>query len=129
MDTCSPIQCRYQTIVNIAERMLCCARSNHWNEVALLANEYTAAVELLRASPTLSEQSRAERQALLTRILDADAAIRALISPEMGRLGKLLGDLRRQRHVLDAYSGRSVQFKRPSRLLPDRPPPHGCEPE
>lgn len=109
MNICSPVRCQYQVIADIAERMLCCAQASHWGDVALLAQEYTSAVETLRANPGLSAQTRAERRALLTRILDADAAVRALISPEMARLGKLLGDLRRQRILLDAYYGHPVQ--------------------
>lgn len=109
MNTCSPVRCQYQTIADIAERMLRCAQANQWGEVALLAQEYRSAVETLRANPGLTAQTRAERRVLLTRILDADAAVRALISPEMARLGKQLGDLRRQRTLLDAYYGHPVQ--------------------
>lgn len=87
--------------------MLCSAQDNHWNEVAVLAKEYATAAEVLRSWPDLPEQSETEQRELLARILDTDAAIRTLISPEMGRLGKVLGDLRRQRSLIEAYSGHS----------------------
>jgi len=45
---------------------------------------------------------------LLTQILEDDAQIRHLATPELGRLGALLGNMKRQQTVLQAYYSPSV---------------------
>ena len=99
-----PVLPRYEAIAGIVQRMLDEAKANHWDEVASLGVDYRAAVEELRDCPgPCDDTERAARQRLLARILQDDASIRSLISPEMNRLAYLVGGLKRQRAVLHAY--------------------------
>ncbi|MYN11663.1 flagellar protein FliT [Pusillimonas sp. TS35] len=99
-----PVLPRYETIARIVRQMLLEAKAQHWREVASLGVDYHAAVEKLRDCPEpCDEQERMLRKRLLARILEDDASVRSLISPEMDRLAMLLGGLKQQRAVLHAY--------------------------
>lgn len=103
MSTPSPVLHQYEVIAGITRRMLVEAHANHWDQVVILGEEYQQAVEALRGIDALSSEDRAARLALLTQILDDDAHIRQLAAPELSRLGALLGDMKRQHTVLQAY--------------------------
>ncbi|MGB3287879.1 MAG: flagellar protein FliT [Burkholderiaceae bacterium] len=94
---------QYEVIAGISSRMLSEARANHWDEVISLGEQYQAAVESLRGLNQLSSEDRIARRDLLIRILDDDANIRLLAAPELSRLGMLLGNMKRQHTVLQAY--------------------------
>ncbi|MGB6242133.1 MAG: flagellar protein FliT [Castellaniella sp.] len=79
------------------------AQLQQWDNLVALGSEYHQAVERLKQLDPLDDDQRAARQELLARILDDDAQIRQLISPELDRLSHLLGTIRRQRTVLQAY--------------------------
>ena len=98
-----PILGQYEVIAGITQRMLAQARANQWDEVVALGEEYQAAVEWLRSASPLSDEDRVARKDLLEQILDNDANIRLLAAPELGRLGVLLGNMKRQHTVLQAY--------------------------
>lgn len=95
----------YQAIADLSGRMLQEARANRWDAVVALGVEYNDAVETLRTLDTLSGEEREARKTLLTQILDDDANIRRLASPELDRLSGLLGNMKRQHRVLRTYSG------------------------
>lgn len=103
MSKTSSILCQYEVIAAISSRMLSEARANHWDEVVVLGEQYHAAVESLRNLNELSTEDRLARRDLLARILDDDANIRSLAAPELNRLGVLLGNMKRQHSVLQAY--------------------------
>ena len=103
MSKSSTILRQYEVIAGISNRMLNEARANHWDEVVILGEQYQAAVESLRSLNQLSDEDRAARRDLLTRILDDGANIRMLAAPELNRLGVLLGNMKRQHTVLQAY--------------------------
>jgi len=95
---------RYELIAGLTGQMLAEARAQHWDAVVSLGERYCDAVEALRDLDELDNSARAARRQLLEKILDDDANIRLLAAPELGRLGVLLGDLRRQRVVMQAYA-------------------------
>lgn len=95
----------YQAIAEISGRMLTEARANRWDEVYALSEGYRDAVERLRNLDLKSAQDREARKELLAQILDDDANIRRLATPELERLSSLLGNVKRQHRVLRTYSG------------------------
>lgn len=96
---------RYQAIADLSGRMLAEARANRWDAVFELGEQYHTAVEALRSLDMKSLEDREARKSLLTQILDDDANIRRLASPELERLTGLLGNVKRQHRVLRTYSG------------------------
>lgn len=99
---------QYELIADITGRMLVQARRQHWQEVVKLNQCYFQAVEHLKNINELSHAERAARRSLLTRILEDDAEIRQLAVPELRRLGHLLGDIKRQQNVVQAYCAPSL---------------------
>jgi flagellar protein FliT len=95
---------QYEIIAGISQRMLAEARSNNWDSVVDLGEQYHDAVESLRSIKELSNEDRQARKEILTKILDDDAHIRMLAAPELSRLSSLLGNMKRQQSVLQAYS-------------------------
>ncbi len=93
----------YQEIADLSGQMLTKAQAQEWAELVALGSRYQAAVERLKALDPLDDDQKNTRRELLTRILDDDARIRQLISPELERLSHLLGTFKRQRTVLQAY--------------------------
>jgi len=96
---------RYQAIAELSGRMLTEARANRWDAVFALGEQYHAAVEHLRNLNLETLEDREARKSLLTQILDDDANLRRLASPELERLSGLLGNVKRQHRVLRTYSG------------------------
>lgn len=95
--------CVYQDIADTTRRMLSHAKASQWDQVIELAPMYQSAVERLHNIGTLPREELDVRRDLLTQILDNDAAIRRLASPELERLNDLISGLKRQRTVLQAY--------------------------
>lgn len=93
----------YQTIANITSSMLQQARLNEWDEVLNLSERYIDAVDNLRTLENLSSGDREARRELLSRILENDAQIRHLATPELQRLDTLLGNMKRQQNILQTY--------------------------
>lgn len=98
-----PLLCVYQNIADTTHRMLLHAQASRWDQVIALAPEYQNAVEKLHDVGTIPYDELEARRTLLSQILDNDAAIRRLASPELERLNVLISGLRRQRTVLQAY--------------------------
>jgi flagellar protein FliT len=95
---------QYKRIAGLSSQMLSEAQACRWSAVADIGQQYQQAVEVLKGLTPLSHEDREARRSLLTQILDNDARIRHLISPELERLNELLGTLKRQQNVLQAYS-------------------------
>lgn len=99
---------QYEIIAGVSSRMLAEARADNWDTVVALGEQYQDAVESLRSLAPLSDDDREIRKDLLTRILEDDASIRMLATPELGRLSMLLTNMRRQQTVLQAYSNNAT---------------------
>ncbi|MGE4368223.1 MAG: flagellar protein FliT [Burkholderiaceae bacterium] len=95
---------QYQVIERISGRMLTEAQAKHWDKVIELGQAYNTEVARLQEFPELSTDDRNARRDILIRILDNDACIRHLVTPELERLSHLLGTLKRQQAVLQTYS-------------------------
>lgn len=95
--------CNYQAIADVTERMLAYARAGQWEQVSALTHEYREAVRALQDAPPLSRDELASRRSLMLNILENDAGLRRLISPQLETLSEKMGNLQRQRNVLQAY--------------------------
>ncbi|HEX2519276.1 MAG TPA: flagellar protein FliT [Castellaniella sp.] len=93
----------YQVIATLSAQMLDKAQAQQWDDLVALGEQYRDAIERLRALGPLDDDQKNARRELLTHILDNDANIRQLVSPELDRLSHLLGSFKRQRSVLQAY--------------------------
>ncbi|MGE8546986.1 MAG: flagellar protein FliT [Alcaligenes sp.] len=102
-DTPSLIVDQYETIAGITRHMLELARTARWDDVLEQSEHYRQAVEQLKNMEDLSVSDKQARRQLLTQILEDDAEIRHLAMPELARLGALLGNMKRQQTVLQAY--------------------------
>lgn len=100
----------YEQLLDLSTRMLAHAQAAQWEQVIALSADYATAVDTLKALPVpaAADANTQVQQALLQRILDNDTAIRDLATPELQRLGGLMGSTKRQRNVLQAYCGPSV---------------------
>jgi len=104
----------YAYIAQLSSQMLAHARGQDWATVVTLCQRYQQAVEdLCQLVETTGAQAQTvaappidkpARHALLTQILSDDAHLRELTMPELARLGKLLGALKRQRSLHRAYT-------------------------
>lgn len=103
MKTSTPILRQYQVIADLSSQMLAKAQAQQWDEAVTLGIRYHKAVEQLRAINPLSNDDRAARRDLLTRILNNDACIRDLAAPELKRLSYLMGAIKHQRTAIEAY--------------------------
>lgn len=100
---------QYEAIAKITHTMLERAQVNEWDEVVLLSERYVQAVDQLRHFMPPSTSDRLARRQLLTKILEDDAQIRHLAMPELSRLNALLGNMKRQQDVLQAYCTPGLQ--------------------
>lgn len=102
--TCpSPTLRQYERIAQLSGKMVELARENNWELVISVSQEYCDAVESLKALTPLADEDRLARKPYLTKILNDDACIRHLASPELDRLGALLGSMKRQQSVVQTY--------------------------
>jgi flagellar protein FliT len=101
----------YKSIAHITEAMLSAAQENDWGKVVDYGKEYCLSVERLRniesGEAPLDTVERGVKYDLLVQILDNDAAVRDLASPQLKRLGQMLGRMRRQQSLMLAYQGRT----------------------
>lgn len=95
--------CVYQDIAKTTHRMLSHAKASQWDQVIALTPLYQRAVEKLHGTNIQLQHDLDARRHLLSEILDNDAEIRRLASPELERLNRLISGLKRQRIVLQTY--------------------------
>lgn len=105
----SPTLRQYALIASLSEKMVRLARENDWESVVSVSKEYFDAVESLKALKPLDHEDRMARKPYLTKILQDDACIRHLVSPELERLGGLLGIMKRQQSVAQTYLAQPKQ--------------------
>ena len=98
----------YKKIADITRAMMEAARAQNWDDAVEFGYQYCDAVEALRkhdhaTSHPLNESERMIKRDLLIRILENDAATRQFATPQLARLGTLLGRLKRQQSLLQTY--------------------------
>lgn len=103
MTTPNPVLHQYEVIAAISNEMADAALDNHWERLVDLGQRYRAEVDVLRDMQQLTQMDRNARRELLNTILHNDARIRELAHPELRRLRMLLGTMKRQQAVLQAY--------------------------
>ena len=98
------MQC-YEQIAVLTASMLQLARAGSWDALASQEMTYRARVEDLKEiEPQALDAEQVERKyRLLCRILADDAEIRDIITPELARLGKMLGAVQRRQTLHQAY--------------------------
>lgn len=98
----------YERIAPLVARMLALARVGNWDALMTLETQFRADIERLKVmdSTDALDQMQLERKHLLLKgILADDAEIRNLISPQMARLGALLGSMHQQQNLQQTYGG------------------------
>ncbi|SFB22411.1 flagellar protein FliT [Collimonas sp. OK607] len=96
----------YEQIAPLTGRMLELARVGDWDGMMTLETQVRSCVERLKEiTPVaaLDASQLAQKQQLLRRILADDAEIRDLVTPQFARLSTLMGNLRRQQDINQAY--------------------------
>lgn len=83
--------------------MLAAAKDQRWEDVIDLGADYQDLVEYLKTLEPLDNQQLDLRRDLLNTILENDANIRKLVTPELERLKYLMGSFKKQRNVLQTY--------------------------
>jgi flagellar protein FliT len=99
------MQC-YEQIAVLTTSMLQLARAGSWDALASQEMTYRACVEGLKEiepKQALDAEQVEQKYRLLCRILADDAEIRDIITPELGRLGKMLGAVQRRQTLQQAY--------------------------
>lgn len=96
----------YEELEALGRQMLAAAKAGEWEPMGELQETYCVKVEQLRRSHDvlpLSDAERARRHERLRRILDIDAEIREILTPEWTRLSDLLQSSRRTKSLTQAY--------------------------
>ena len=93
----------YEYLAELSGKMLQLAQNHDWTGVVSLSQEYREAVEALRSVSGPDVVNPDARHALLTKILNDDALLRELAVPELARLGNMIGSLKRQQSLHQAY--------------------------
>ncbi len=93
----------YEHLAELSGKMLELAQNHDWAGVVSLSQQYREAVEALRSVSGPDIVDPEARHALLTKILNDDALLRELAMPELARLGNIMGKLKRQQSLHQAY--------------------------
>ncbi len=99
----------YATLAGTARAMLAAARAEDWDLLVSLENDCAAHVAALqREEPLLpvqqlSEQQRARKGELLTRMLADDGELRRLIAARMAQLSNKMSSASTERKLSRAY--------------------------
>lgn len=97
----------YAALADISSQMWGAARRNDWECLVALDSRHTGLISDLKghalASP-LTDEDRERMIGLINLALDNHRAIADVIGPYLAQLSSLLGSLRTERKLLDAYS-------------------------
>lgn len=96
----------YEQIAPLIGRMLELARAGDWDGLMTVEKQVRSCVARMKEitpEAALDASQLAQKQYLLRRILADDAEIRDLVTPQFARLGALIGNLRRQQDIKQAY--------------------------
>ncbi|MFA7438051.1 flagellar protein FliT [Castellaniella sp.] len=94
---------QYQNIALLSGKMLSLARTYQWDDLLGVYGHYAEAVHDLKDLPSTAPANQHQTRRLLHRTLEHDARLRALLNPEIARLGHLLGHDRRKKSLLRQY--------------------------
>ncbi len=96
----------YEAIARLTAEMVAAADVGNWEVVSTLERESATYVDALRRSephPPLSHADLERKRALLVRILEDDARVRAVVHPRLDRLQKRIDTARRASSASLAY--------------------------
>lgn len=96
----------YEQIAPLVARMLELARAGNWDALVTLEAQFRADIEQLKGidmTDALDLAQRERKHRLLKRILADDAEIRNILSPQLARIGALLGSMQQQHYLHQAY--------------------------
>ena len=96
----------YEAIARLTAEMVSAAEVGNWEVVSTLESESATYVDVLRRSephPQLSPADIERKRALLVRILEDDARVRAMVYPRLDRLQKRIDTARRATTASHAY--------------------------
>ena len=106
MEDKGDVLCCYEKMIPLTGKMLALARTGEWDAMSHVEEEFRACVEQLKEIARihhLNPEQLQYKKKMLDKILDDDAQIRHLATPEMARLGELMGQLRQRQNVNQAY--------------------------
>lgn len=96
----------YKKLLTLSDEMLILARSEQWDELADINERFNAlseSVKTVDAPIDLSYDEAEEMREVLTRLLDNINTVRSLVEPEKGRVGHILGDVKREDKITKTY--------------------------
>jgi len=96
----------YEVIARLTAEMVSAAEVGNWEVVSELEREGAQYVETLRRAephPQLSRADLERKRVLLTRILEDDARVRAIVHPRLDRLQKRIDMARRANSASQMY--------------------------
>ena len=96
----------YREAAQVTGEILAQARAGDWPQVMQLGEAYLNTIDRIRALgpvPPLDAEARTRKHALLVSILENNARTQSLVRPGLERLGQLIGTMRRQQALTDAY--------------------------
>ena len=96
----------YRAAAAVTKDILDCARQGDWDRVLTLGDVYVDLVEQIKRLgyvPPLDDDDRACKYQLLVDIMANDAATRNLALPSLEKLGALIGTMKRQQALAQAY--------------------------
>lgn len=98
----------YQMLSELMDTMLCAAREDEWDRLALLEQRCQSYVDNLAqaGSVAMSSNEQSAKIAIIRSILHNDAQIRALAEPRMHELQRRLNLIRTNQRNIQAYGER-----------------------
>lgn len=96
----------YCEAASVTNEILAQARAGDWSKVLELGDEYLDTINRIRdlgPVPPLDAEARMRKHALLVSILENNAHTQSLVRPGLERLGQLIGTMKRQKALIDAY--------------------------
>lgn len=106
--TCTPKHMLqlYCEAARVTGEILAQARAGDWLKVVQLGEAYLGTIDRIRALgpvPPLDAETRTRKHALLVSILENNARTQSLARPGLERLSQLIGTMKRQQALTDAY--------------------------
>lgn len=96
----------YCEAASVTGEILAQARAGDWSKVLQLGEVYLGTIKRIRELgpiPPLDAEARTRKHALLVSILENNARTQSLARPGLERLGELIGTMKRQQALMDAY--------------------------
>lgn len=97
----------YEAIADTSSRMLDAARRNDWECLVELDSRYTSLMDELEGNSfdiPLTDGNRERMMSLISHALDNNRAIEGVVGPHLVQLSSLIGSVRTERKLSNAYS-------------------------